>query len=621
MARSLDAAKPSITILAGVALLGVVLSLARIVLIPIALSILLTFTLSPAVLALQRRKISRTIAVLLVMGTSIFLISSVLSALSWQLYTLASNLPDHKENIIRKIRQAQGDGPGILERLARLMEDVTAGVKSPDERVDNSIPVPIKEQPKNSKEQPKNSLVALRETAGSVVGMVGTVGLIIAMTMAMLFKREDLRNRLIRLAGHGELTSTTRAIDEATRRISRYLLIQLSVNASFGFIYGVGLFFIGVPYALLWGFLAFLVRFIPFIGTWLAGLLPLVFSFATSETWFQPIAVVVFTLTLGILVNNVVEPLLVSRSTGVSPVGLVIAAAFWTWLWGPIGLVLSTPITVCLAVLGRFVPSLQFLDILFGTDPALDPQEGYYQRLLARDEVEAGEILDTFLEENGRAELCDRLLLPTLVRAKEDMNLGNLTAEDLTYIVSATKELLSDVGVDAELESAGATQTPTHLIIGCPAKDRVDELGLHLFQQLFAATLQVRIVSVKMVAGELIELIRTEKPAAALVSAIHPGGLAKIRYLIKRLRGSFPELQIDVGYWGLPLSETKLPLQLKKLGASQVATSMNESVEQMESFLRAYPHVKQQVVDTKAAANADEASRLPPPPTVTSVKV
>lgn len=586
MSRPLEAAKPSITILAGIVLLGVILSLARIVLIPIALSILLAFTLSPAVLALQRRRVSRTPAVLLVIAATILAAGGAIAAVSLELHTLAIELPGYKENIIKKIKELQGDGPGVGEILTKFSQDVTIGIKTSQAK---------KEVPEfRIAEDPKNSIQSLRDTTGSLINIIGTVGLIIAMTMAMLLKREDLRNRLIRLAGHGELTSTTRAIDEATRRISRYLQVQLAVNAAFGAFYGLGLAIIGVDYALLWGFMAFLLRFVPFIGTWLAGVLPFIISFATSSTWSEPIAVITFTVLVGLAVNNVIEPMLVTRTTGVSPIGLVVAAAFWTWLWGPIGLVLSTPITLCLAVLGRFVPPLQFLDVLFGTDPALDPQEGYYQRLLARDETEAAQIIEAYLAEHSHTELCDFVLIPALVRAKEDVNLGQLSGEDLDYIVAATIELLQDLGYQNQAEATPAPEGVSFLILGCPAKDLGDELALNLFQKILAPLGRIKILGNKAVASEVVGAVRDEKPVAALISAVHPGGLAKVRYLVKRLRNEFPNLHIQVGYWGLPLTDTKLPQQLRSLGASEVATSLAESHRTLEAYLRLLPNLTTQ---------------------------
>ncbi|MFO0965775.1 MAG: AI-2E family transporter [Gemmataceae bacterium] len=578
MTRPFDAARPSITLLAGLLALGVILSLARAILIPIALAILLAFTLSPAVVALQRRGVWRTPAVLLVAGAALVLVGGAVVALSFQLHTLAGNLPEHKENILRKLRELFGHGPGVLERLSHLFEEISAGIQPPTAA---AIPVTVTASH-------KSALEALRETTGSLVGWVGSVSLVIGLTLAMLFKREDLRNRLIRLAGHGELTSTTRALDEATRRISGYLQIQLAVNASFGFVFGLGMAILGVPYPLLWGFLAFVVRFVPLIGTWLAALFPLVISFATSAAWFQPLAVVAFALILGLLVNNIVEPLLISRSTGVSPVGLVVAAAFWTWLWGITGLVLSTPITVCLAVLGRFVPPLEFLDVLFGTDPALDPRDGYYQRLLAHDEVEAGEILAAYLKEHSPAELCDLVLLPALVRAKEEANLGRLSAEELNHILAATAELTDDL--DGRREEARSSGNPACTVIGYPAKDAVDEMGLALFQKVWdGAPLQA--LSIKNVAAELIEAVRHENSTAVLIAALHPGGLAKIRYLAKRLRAAFPRLRLHVGYWGLPLTDSKLQQQLAALGVDEVATTMSEALRQLDAFVRVAPHL------------------------------
>jgi hypothetical protein len=275
------------------------------------------------------------------------------------------------------------------------------------------------------------------------------------------------------------------------------------------------------------------------------------------------------------------------------------------------------------------VAPLQFFDIVFGTDPALDPQEGYYQRLLARDEVEAGEILDAYLEEHTFSELCDLVLLPALVRAKEDQHLGRLSDDDVSYIVVATTELVEDI--EAPAADKPEEPMPPLLVLACPAKDQLDQLALSLLHKTPTPGGKIRVLDSRLVAAEVIDLVRRESPAAFLVAAVHPGGLAKIRYLVKRLRAAFPALHIQAGYWGVPQTDTKLPQQLKTLGASEVSASMSETVRQLEGFLRVAPHLKAtaQTSDTApgdtapgdaapgdegpngAARNGAQAARLP----------
>jgi predicted PurR-regulated permease PerM len=583
--KTLEAARPSITVLAGIVLLAAILSLARAVLIPIALAILLTFILTPFVVALQRRRVSRTVAVLSVMLAALGAIGGGIYAISVQLHDLAVDLPAHKDNLKAKVQELKGGTAGPLTRSLRMVEEVTEEVV-PGPSGSPFVTIAVKQE--------KTGLEVLSGAAMPLIGIIGSVGLVIALTLSMLFKREDLRNRLIRLAGHGRLAHTTRAMDEATRLMSRYLVLQLFVNAGFGLVFGLGMAALGVPYAVLWGFLAMIVRFIPYIGTWMAAVLPLFVSFAVSTGWLQPLGVIVFTVVVGLLVNNLIEPLLISRTTRVSPVALVIAAAFWTWLWGPIGLVLSTPMTVCLGVLGRYVPPLSFLDVLFGTDPALDPRYGYYQRLLARDEVEAAQVVEAYLQGHTLEELHDQVLLPVLVRVKEDLSHGHLHPDDVNYLIEATDDILEDVGLKGEPAAplAGPEgNRPQALVVASPAKDRLDELALHLFRQLLGPRCRVEVLGLQVLLSEMLEHVRRERPEAVVLAAVHPGGLAKIRYLCKRLRQAFPHLPILVGYWGLPVDDLKLGQQLQDVGASSVAVTISESCLQLESVLKIAPHL------------------------------
>jgi hypothetical protein len=261
----------------------------------------------------------------------------------------------------------------------------------------------------------------------------------------MLLKREDLRNRLLRLVGHGRLTVTTKAVDDAGQRISRFLLMQALINGTFGLSLAVGLFLIGVEYAFLWGFLAAILRYIPYLGTWIAAILPITLSLAMFEGWLQPLLVMALFLVIELICNNVLEPRLFGRSMGVSEVALLVVAAFWAFLWGPIGLVLSNPLTVCLVVLGKYVPQLEFFDVLLGDEPALDADVSFYQRLLARDQDEATEIVLTHVQTLGPEQVYDALLVKALCHVRRDREQDQLTDFDEEFILRATGEIVEDL--------------------------------------------------------------------------------------------------------------------------------------------------------------------------------
>jgi hypothetical protein len=316
--------------------------------------------------------------------------------------------------------------------------------------------------------------------------------LVIVLVVFMLIYGEDLRDRMIRLIGHGRLLITTRAIDEASQRISRYLIMQLVINASFGLALGIGLFLIGVPYVLLWGVLAAVLRFIPFVGSWLVAAILLTFSVAVFPGWTQPLLVSALVAALELVSNQVMEPLLYGHSTGISPVALIIAAAFWTWLWGPVGLALSTPLTTCLVVLGKYVPHLEFLDILLGDEGTLDAGMGFYQRLVARDQDEAVAVVEDYLQNHPAETVYDDILVPALVLAKRDRTRGELTTDDEQFIYQVTRDILNDILPSQVTQSAGNEITtgehagPQVILLGCPARDEADELALHMFAQLQA---------------------------------------------------------------------------------------------------------------------------------------
>jgi len=429
-----------LVVLGSLVLVTASLYFAQRVLIPLALACLLAFILTPVEDALRRLGLGRVPSVLLVVVLALLLLGGIGLALTLQVKKLATDLPQYKDNIARKIAGLREVGQGtFLEDLQDLVKEVTEAGAPADATKEGS-----RTEVRLVREQ-SSGVATLEKLAGPAVEFLANAGLVVVLVVFMLIRREDLRNRLVRLVAHGRLIMTTRAFEEGARRLSRFLLMQLVINASFGAVLGVGLALLGVRYPLLWGILAAVLRFLPYVGSLLTTVLLLVFTVAASTTWARPLEVFALLVVLELATANAVEPLLFGHSTGVSPIALLAAAAFWTWLWGPIGLVLSTPITACLVVLGRYVPHLEFLGVLLGDEPALDPQVNYYQRLLARDQDEATDLVEEFVQRQDPETVFDAVLAPALVLAKHDRESGALSADDEQFIVQVTRDIVEDL--------------------------------------------------------------------------------------------------------------------------------------------------------------------------------
>jgi hypothetical protein len=415
-----------------------------------------------------------------------------------------------------------------------------------------------------------------------------SVALAVVLLIFMLINREDLRDRLIGLVGKGQLTTTTKAIDEAAERVSRYLLMQFIINGSYGLAVSVGLIFIGVPYPLLWGFFAAVLRYIPYLGPWIAAVLPLGLSLLVFDTWTRPLLVVGMFLVLELWSNMFMEPWLYGRRIGVSEVGTLVMIAFWTWLWGPIGLVLATPLTVCLVVMGRYVPFLKFFDTLLGDQPALEAPASYYQRLLAGDQEEAEELVEQYIQGDEPEKVYDEILIPALLLAWQDRKRDRLAADDEAFVLQATRDILENLAQNAEREPAPPEQTngepptetptePSHrriLVLGRPAHHDAEELIVEMLRQLMLPSGHlVEAVPNKTLPTDLARRIEDEGAALAFI-AVLPGGLPQARHVCYGLRRRFPDLPIVVGYWGRSEDFEKVLVRLRQAGAGYLTTSL-----------------------------------------------
>jgi len=559
------------------------------VLIPVALAILLSFVLTPGVSALQRRGLGRFPSTFAV----VILALLVLGAVGWlivrQMDSLAEELTreDFRKQLADKVGRVFSTGSeGVLHDIQAVADEVSKKTQEASRLNSDSQTI----QTVRVEQSLFSQVLA---AAGPAAEFLGTSALVLVLVAFMLIKREDLRNRLVRLLGHGRIIVTTRAFNEAGDRISRYLLMQVLVNALFGVSITAGLALLGIRYAPLWGVICGLLRFIPYVGTWVGAALLQAFAIATSDGWREPILAFALFLALEILAANVLEPLLFGHSTGVSPVALLVAAAFWLFMWGPVGLILSTPMTVCLVVLGKYVPQLEFFDVLLSDEPVLDPEVSYYQRLLSHDQDEATELVEQHITQNPVETVYEELLLPTLVQAKSDHGRGDLSQDVAHYILEITRDMIRTIvqpqksnKKPAEDEWKRDFLKPV-LILGCPAMNESDEVALEMFQQFLpTCCCDFVVLSPHTLAAEVPTKIDELHPALVLIAAIPPGGLAQIRYLCKRLRTHYPKLKILVGRWAASEETGRIRERLKAAGADDVGFSFGESQAQIVPFIQ-----------------------------------
>ena len=415
----------------------------REVFIPLALAILLSFLLAPVATRLERWGFSRALAVVCSVLLAGLAVGAIGYTFTGQLADLAGQLPQYRATIAKKLETIRHPEIGPF---AKATETISGLLEEMENRKNAPVSSPATPKPSLVVEQPGNTLDFVRNLLGQVISTLGTGAIVFVCVLFFLIDRDDIRDRLISLAGRERFHTTTQALNDAGKRVSSYLLMQLIVNVTYGIPIAIGLFFIGVPNAGLWGLLCAILRFIPYLGPVLGAALPLLISFAVSEGWTQPFLTLGLFLIVELISNNLVEPWLYASSTGLSKTAIVVSAIFWAWLWGGIGLLLATPLTVCLAVLGKYIPQLGFLDVLLGSRSAMAPPDQFYQRLLAFREDEAGKVAREFLKTHRFAELCDQVMIPALVHIKTGWHEGVLDERHFVYACDAIDELVADLG-------------------------------------------------------------------------------------------------------------------------------------------------------------------------------
>ncbi|HEY1374841.1 MAG TPA: AI-2E family transporter [Candidatus Binatia bacterium] len=578
---------------------GVIIALlywASPVLIPVALSILLTFLLSPIVDGLQKLRLPRVPAVIVVVLLAVALIGSFGWMTVRQVVSFANELPQYRGNIAEKIADLKRFGKGgPIGKVQQTVEEVKKQIDKEDGK---SVPKPAPAPAPQPAAPWATSL-----GAASAIELLGSAGLVVILVIFMLVDRVELRNRLIRLFGFGRMNVTTKALEEVAGRISRYLLMQSIINSSYGLAVGLSLYFVGVPYALMWGLFAGLLRFIPYAGVWIGLVLPSALAWAIFPGWLWPLVVIGLFLVLEFTVAMILEPLLYGHSAGVSQIALLIAIAFWAWIWGPVGMIMATPMTVCLVVLGKYIPQLNFLVVLMSDEPVMQTETTYYQRLLAADYDEAYEIVDKYLEgENAREQVYDQILLPALYQAKRDYRRGKLTTEDETFMQRATADIVDEIAAnhkkngdaDGDGGAKASEREPRRrrdaLVRGCPAEDETDALTLRMLQRLLGSEdCEMQIVDHRD-DRNIADLPREQNAVLICIGSVAPGGVAKARHLAKKLRAQLPEARIVIGRWGLANEFNEMEQQRKLLlaaGADEVATTLLQARNTILEFCEA----------------------------------
>lgn len=530
----------SFTTLATVALVIAGLYFGRDVLVPFALALLLTFLLAPLVTRLKRWRLGRIPSVVIVVILTLSALGGAGYLVTAQFSQLIEDLPKYQQNLRNKFHNLARSSEKKLEQATHVLNEVTESGPNRQKSGDRAVPVAIQKTPETT-----TQLGA--RLASQLSGPLGTAAAVIIFVIFMLVGREDLRDRFLRLIGVDQLHVTTTALDDAAQRVSRYLLMQLIVNATYGLPVGIGLYFIGVPSPFLWGFLAMTFRFVPYAGPIAGALGPIVLSMAVDPGWTMLLYTLALFGTLEIISNNVIEPWLYGSCTGISSLALIGAALFWTSLWGLPGLFLATPLTVCLVVMGTHVPRLEWLSVLLSDCPALSTQARFYQRLLALDAEEPAEIADEFLAAGGSLlQLFETILLPALVLAETDRHAHKLDETRQHFVIDTTRQLIDEI-----TEPVPVTGLRTSVVC-LPARDAADEVAATMLAHVLEQHGIRPVTLPRGAAASFTEAIAAVNAEVICVSAVPPQADRHLRFICRRLRTSFPDAKIVACLWNGP---------------------------------------------------------------------
>jgi predicted PurR-regulated permease PerM len=590
----------------------------RDVLLPIALAILLSFVLAPLVRMLQKWRIPRGFSVIAVVLLTFLGLFALGGTIAMEATQLARDLPNYKSTLDAKISSLRSTivegspfarAEGVLEHLSKeISKPVTAGMNAMTQ-LPEQVPVEVRQAPAGPFER-------LSSVISDLLHPLATTGITFTYVVFILLQQEDLRNRLVKLAGTHDLHKATTALDDAGRRLSRLLLAELAVNSAFGVIIGIGLWMVGVPSPVLWGILSAILRFIPYIGALISGLFPLTLAIAVEPGWSKAVLTGLLFISLDAFIGNLIEPLLYGRSSGLSPIAVVVSATFWTFLWGPIGLVLAVPMTICLVVMGRHVESLRFLEVMLGDEPPLSPPEVFYQRILAGDAAEEVRRAARVLRAKPPSAYYDDIALMGLKLAHNDFACGSLDPSRIGTIRTAIGVIIDRIGeywdqtllhkampntqamhntkvtaaafsaahddIHSDLARSGgqlfAPKRPARVPILCIAgRSKLDECAALMLAQLLGKHgLNARVEGPEILSATGLIPIDMEGAAIVFLSYLASDRPAHMRYAIRRLRKRLPNAKILLGCWMAGGDSEDLKERVK---ADIITTTLREALE------------------------------------------
>ena len=548
--------------------------------IPLALAVLLTFLLAPVATRLERLGVGRVVAAICAVTLAIFVVGCVGYTFTGQLADLANKLPQYRATISKKLETIRHPEIGPFSRATATISGLLDEMEGKTAEV-----APLPEAPKPAPPaQPANTFEFVRTLLGQAISMLGTGAVVFVCVLFFLIDRNDIRDRLISLTGRQRFHTTTRALDDAGKRVSSYLLMQLVVNVTYGIPIALGLLLIGVPNAAFWGLLCIILRFVPYLGPILGAAFPIVLSFAVFEGWTQPLLTLGLFLLMEVISNNFIEPWLYASSTGLSKTAIVLAAIFWAWLWGGIGLLFATPLTVCLAVMGKYIPQLGFLDVLLGTRSAMAPSDQFYQRLLGFREDEATAVAREFLKEHSLVELCDLLLVPALIQIKAGLNEGVLDDRHLEFACDTIDEFMTEQ--TAEIQPPDEIKNGTGPVVFVPASGITDDTIVRMMSGMLEAEgFLCETLSSQSLAGEIVTDMSDRACAQICISASPPLAQRKARYLLKRLTGALPNVPVVTAIWGASQDRVE---RLRAVTSGVVVTSVRSALAETKQNL-AFP--------------------------------
>ncbi|MHB1949209.1 MAG: AI-2E family transporter [Gammaproteobacteria bacterium] len=560
-------------------------------LVPLTVAGLLAFLLSPLAKIFEKW-LGRIAGIFIVLIMFLITLSIIIYVLTNQIVEFTNELPIYRVNIESRLNSfniSQNSGlTKILDEVEKLKSYLPGQNNLPKTSVRNAAPI-------NIVETTSFDLISIiKHILGSLADIIGMTGLILLLMTFMLFNREDIRGRFIRLIGSRRLGRTTRAINDASERVFHFLFMKLLINIFFGIVIAIGLYFIGIPNPILWGGFAALLRFIPYLGVVIAAVIPCLLALAISENWIAPILTIGLFGLLDFIASNIMEPLLFSSRTGISSLALIVSAVFWFLLWGPIGLLLSIPLTVCIVVMGRHIPSLEFLSIILSDEEALPLHQEYYQRLIAVELPEATHLINNYLKSNSLVNLYDSIYIPILGSAQTDHQKEFIDDDQLAYFYLNIQDILEEthnhfeakkVSVQSSEDKQSLSALPEYKVLCIPAGSEPDALASIMLAQLLKDrffAVETLMENIKM--DEIINYVEKNNYDAVCISLVAPAPLMKARILFMLLHRRFPQLKIILGLWGDYEITTEMQEKLKALGIYSIVLLLSQAIDQLEKL-------------------------------------